>query len=248
MEEPIQICVIGPDRAGTTHFCSLFDDLPNVVTSKDYTLYEVLKFKGKKPFAEKLEQLQSFLSGAADSGKRFAVYKVMYHQMKPWELALWFRPDDRMIKIVVTRNVLDMYISHRKAKKIRKWRDADTSQVKIWFDYKVKFSKWALIRINYLRALKAVMDDCGYRPLVFDYDTLHKLENDQQKTEYVVERIQQECGFDLGPVGQVASTVTKQDEGASYRDKVYNYNGMMRKVRGRDLELKKIFDGGEFNF
>jgi hypothetical protein len=247
-DEFTQICVVGPDRAGTTHFCSLFEGAENVYTSRDSVLYEVLKHNGKKPYAEKKGMIDSFLAKARGSGKPIVLYKVMYHQMTPEELGSFFLPDDRMLKIVITRNILDMYISHRKAKKVKSWRNTNTSGVRIWFNYKGRFEAWAKERISYLKRLKLVLDAGGYRPLLVDYDELHALASDRSKLGWISGRLRDEFGLTLEIKGEVEPSFTKQDKEDSYRKKVYNHWSLRKAVEGRDLELQRIFEGLPFKF
>ncbi|MFK7850342.1 MAG: hypothetical protein AB8D78_05125 [Akkermansiaceae bacterium] len=247
-EEPIQICVIGPDRAGTTHFCSLFESVGNVHTSRDSVLYEVLKYNGKKPYEEKKLIVDSFLEQARASGKPIVLYKLMYHQMTPEDLRKFFLPDEKMLKIVITRNILDMYISHRKAKKVKSWQSTDTSKVKIWFNYRGRFMAWARERIDYLKELKRELDAGGYRPLLVDYSDLHAHKDDLSKLQWVAKRIRDEYGIELEMAESVVPSVEKQDKGTSYRDKVYNYRKLQKMTENRDLELRKIFEGPSFDF
>lgn len=247
-DDLIQICVIGPDRAGTTHFCSLFEGTDNVFTSQDSVLYEVLKYKGKMPYAEKKGLIDAFLSKARESGKSIALYKLIYHQMTPEELGNFFLPDERMLKIVISRNILDMYISHRKAKKVKGWQKTDTTNVRIWFNYRGRFVGWAMERIAYLKQLKQVFDTGGYRPLLVDYHDLHQHADDRSKLNWIAGRIRDEYGIRLEVAGNVEPSVIKQDKEDSYRKKVYNFWTLKRAIKGRDLELRKIFEGLPFKF
>lgn len=262
----IEICVIGPDRAGTTHFCTLFENLSNVFTTKNRQLYEIFK-RGKLTDVENvgqiiketnkisMKQLQkhpnrkriyvdAWKQSTKQQGKEYLLYKIIYHQLKPREFKRFFRSNQKQIKIIITRNLLDMYISQQKARKIKKWRDSDTSNIKIHFNKNENFDEWSRIRTRYMKKLKKHLDQRNYKYLVIDYDELHTYANDQEKLNYILKRIQNELGYNLlmNQSISIKSGMKKQDHAKSYRDKVVNYTEMRKLLKGRNLELKKIFN------
>lgn len=234
-----EISILCPDRTGSTYICSLFDNVKNVWTSKNFILYEIFKKNREISPSKKRKIISKIKKQHPD--KNYYLYKMMYNQTNVEDLKNFLLPDDQMIKIILTRNVLDMYISHRKAKELRQWKNTNTSHHKVKFDLR-GFEKWRTKRTNYLIGLNELINRKGYRAIVIDYDEIHQYQTDHQKLEYMLKRIDDELGFKLTPKKNIKIELKKQDRSKSYQDKVSNYKEMMKYLKDKDLELNKIFE------
>lgn len=253
-----EIIILGPDRAGTTFFCSLFDYIENVKTSDNFRLYEILKKKQKLPFVEKVKILKKFINSEPENFDK--LYKVLYHQMNFSQIKKYLetkkqnqdiknQPNDvdqnEVLVIVLTRNLVDMYISHCKAKKSNQWVNHNTTDLKIKFKEN-EFEEWIKPRVKYIKNLsKYLKNQEEISWLYFDYQEIHKLNSFEEKLKYVIEKISKksQIEFSILEKENKMEKIKKQDQNSSFENKIKNYQDLekyLKKTKTR-IELKDFF-------
>lgn len=275
----IEICIFGPDRVGSTYFCDLLKQLPEVLsTHPEYEIFKRKPIPKTKRHQQALELFQkqsnqnqtdqdhrvprymrSYLNAwrevAQSRNKDFLLYKILYHQLPVENLTDFINQSpENTIFIVLTRNLLDMYISHRKAKQINTWHQTDTSNLKITFNHPIKFKDWTSPRIEWMEKLHSALTNTSRKYVHIDYDDLHNPpplqspRSDTEKLSYILKKLNHI--YNKTPIEPnkkiVQSQLIKQDKSQEYFEKVDNYHAMMNYFQYHPTpninELRKIFE------
>lgn len=136
--------------------------------------------------------------------------------------------------IVIKRNLIDTYISNKKASIVNKWSKVDTSDIKLTIDienFKAYCNRMTTMYNNAYKLLK------GKDYVVVDYDELHRYNTIKSKIEYVQRRLKEmniNTEIDYNIVSK-QDFLFKQDNNLHHIDKIKNYNDFIQAVRELNL-------------
>jgi len=125
--------------------------------------------------------------------------------------------------IIIRRNLLHSYISHKKAEHFDKWSKVDTTSTKLkinlqnFLDYYNKTTKAYISIINLIKHKNV---------LFLEYEQIHKLQTEREKIDYILDKVKLiglELEFDK-PDGY--EFLFKQDKNKKISDKILNYHDL----------------------
>jgi len=131
------------------------------------------------------------------------------------------RPDCKLI--IIRRNLLHSYISHKKAEHFDKWSKVDTTNTKL----KINLQNFLDYYNKTTRAYVTIINSIRHKNVLFlEYEQIHKLSSEEQKINYILEKLKL-IGLDLEfnkPDGY--EFLFKQDKNKKISDKVLNYHDL----------------------
>lgn len=151
--------------------------------------------------------------------------------------------DSSIKKILVQRNLLDVYISRMLALKLGKWGHTNTSEIKLQVDYD-DFIQWFTWVEQWYRFFEESLTSIGQNFSVMSYKGLHSNESDKDKFVYLINFLRTvDINLELREVVntmQNAVVYKKQDLRANIADKIANYAEFEKKLHNTGLEYLLI--------
>lgn len=148
--------------------------------------------------------------------------------------------NDRSIKkILVKRNLLDVYVSRGLALKLEKWGHTDTSAMKLEIDFD-EFMKWLNWVNQWYQSFEDGLTSLEQNFSVITYKGLHSQETDKDKFVYLINFLRTvNINLELKEITanmQNNILIKKQDLRANIADKVVNYVAFEQKIYQAGLE------------
>jgi LPS sulfotransferase NodH len=163
-----------------------------------------------------------------EEGKNFIFSNFFEHFRKVETLITLILIADLVI-FNYRKNILDQWISYRKAGKTGFWKEKDLTDVKVIWSEKLfmEFRRRTLLTCQIVKRLKKE----GIDLIVFDYETIHKLKTDQEKILFINKELNR-FGLSINNLDDIG--LEKQNHYTSYRDVFVNYEEFLKfKSRSR---------------
>lgn len=135
-------------RTGTSWLCTILNSHPDIDCRQEILHYT--KYKGKMGSAKKF--IESHFTGSIKTHRGF---KILYHQMRSidsiaYHTLKYYINDVYKCKVIhIVRDELDIFVSHRRAKRSKLWNILDNGgQREIVADVKIANLDEALIQYN----------------------------------------------------------------------------------------------------
>jgi len=137
--------------------------------------------------------------------------------------------------IIVKRNLIDAYISNKKAYIVNKWSKVDTTDIKL--DIDIQNFK------NYCNRMKKMYSDMfkllkGKDYVIFDYDELQGFATGKSKLELISSKLKEmniNLDIDYNILGK-QDFLFKQDKVTHHIDKINNYYDFEKAVKELELD------------
>ena len=150
--------------------------------------------------------------------------------------------NDRIKKIVVKRNLLDVYFSVQFARLTQRWDRNDTSKLKVDFNPN-NFLKWFSFHKEYYDFIERELKANGQKAIVLDYEKIHSLNDNQDKFLFLFNFLQS-AGLDISsrnllersPAELNKNIRKKQDKRDNRLDKVNNPQVLLNTLKQNQLE------------
>ncbi len=136
--------------------------------------------------------------------------------------------------VIVNRNPLDIFISKKKADKIKKWSQVDTSNVKIDFDVN-EYQSFLKRKQSWFEEINRIVNEYNIPYIKLDYETLLK-KSDSDNIKYFANKFCRNK-MNLSSYSLPVDTIKhfKQDKSKNLCEKIENYDS-----------VKKYFYGDKF--
>ena len=180
---------------------------------------------------------------ASKSQQKYVSFKIFSNHLKREKLRDLIIKDSQINKIVVKRNLLDVYLSGKIAQQTNKWGKADTSRFKLEFDDN-DFMKWFTNQNKYYDFIETELTKSGEKINILQYETIHSHPNNQEKFHYLFDFFES-AGLQLDPsnLSNIAqkdldrNVRKKQDKRNSTLDKLSNPNTLVDALKNYELEF-----------
>jgi Sulfotransferase domain len=148
--------------------------------------------------------------------------------------------NDRSVKkILVKRNLVDVYISRQNAMKLEKWGHINTSEMKLEINFD-EFLRWFNWVNQWYKLFEEGLSSSGQAYSVLTYRGLHSHQTEKDKFIYLINFLRT-VGINL-ELQQVAANLKnsvvykKQDTRASISEKIANYPEFKAQMSNQGLE------------
>ncbi len=192
-----QIVVFGAARTGTNLLFQLLDLFPKLMIYRE--LFNPAGSFGMERYGGAPLRLHSDLDRTAYTGERdrrlvasvrndplrtlnhlralaakrsadAIAFKLFPGQIESAEVLDGVLSDRKLVPIIVRRQPIASFVSLLKARKNDVWTGADTTDIKVPFDFD-EFRDWYEIHAHWYRHIGSRLRDLGQSPLVLDYET-----------------------------------------------------------------------------
>ena len=166
-------------------------------------------------------------------------FKIFPGQLKQSLVRETIINDSSIKKILVKRNLLDVYVSRGIAMELKKWGHTDTSKMKLEINFD-EFLKWFNWVNQWYRLFEDGLTSVGQNFSVITYRSLHSRESDKDKFIYLINFLRT-VGINLelqSIVDNVRNDIPykKQDRRSNIADKILNYQEFEKKTHNAGLE------------
>jgi len=247
MEDKIIITIISAHRHGTNFICNLLENNFKQMTCYYELFYEYNDIPLVKQLSKlrKDDPLQFFKEIVKKTDTKIICYKIFYDQAHKFSLE-----EDNELSLVESlfefsdvvlflhRNLLDSYISLRKAAELDFWIHKDTTHYKINFDPN-DFKEYLFYQSQWFQNTKDSVKNKGIPYLDIHYETFVELDTQQQLetfTSFFKEAFssnsESETLFSIQETIH-KSKFEKQDKNKDYKDKIENFDkvaGMLQEM------------------
>ncbi len=255
------IAWISLPRTGTNYICELLHNHYKIISH--YEIFHKHKFyaRGNKKIISLIndEYSRSFLDYKdislikwihdhpdklftilkKSSIKNYFSFKIFPGQLETDLIKKIIIGDNSIKKILIKRNLLDVYISKEIALKSKKWGHIDTSkiQVKINFDEFLKWFNWVN---EWYQLFENELINTGQNFSVISYEGLHCQKSDKDKFIYLINFLRT-VGINLelqNVVNKIKfnTSYKKQDQRANIANKIIDYVEFKKKLHNAGLE------------
>ena len=148
--------------------------------------------------------------------------------------------NDRTIKkVLVKRNLLNVYVSRGFALKLEKWGHVDTSKMKLEINFD-EFLRWLNWVNRWYKIFEEELKNTDQIYSSLAYKSLHLQQTDKDKFTYLINLLKT-LGIEIDPqdgIADIQDTVQykKQDKRTNIADKIANYEKFKQKIDKYGLE------------
>lgn len=257
---PKLIAIIAIERTGTNYFCNLVRQLINM-----NGMYEL--FHPEEPFGlspalwgeifgvdadrivsvPKIEMARAVVSdparvveGLRRFEKRPSLFKIFPGHIALSKVRDQILLNSAIIKIFIDRSPIDVFISQLKAGKVSKWKNLDTTDIRVSLKRK-QIENWYINRKEWydfcVHILEKSRQDYGY----INYEKIDKLSPVDLVGQFIKLVSELGCRLELNN-DTIINTMMKQDRGKQASDKVDNWEDFLESFESRD-SINKLYDG-----
>lgn len=256
------IAWISLPRTGTNYLCDLLQNHHRI--ESHYEIFHKLKFYGQnrnrviscinKKYSTSFSNYkdtklikwihsnpQELLTVLKDLSKEnYFSFKIFPGQLNQNLVKEAIIDDKSIKKILVKRNLLDVYVSREFALKLGKWGNINTSTMKLEINFE-EFTKWFNWVDRWYKLFEEGLTNTGQSYSVLNYKVLHSQSTDRDKFIYLIELLKTvDINLDLSEevIANIQNTISvkKQDKRTNIADKIANYLEFEREIYNSGLE------------
>jgi len=176
------------------------------------------------------------------SKNKYISFKVFPNHLSQENLRDTIIKNDRIKKIVVKRNLLDVYFSVQFARLLQSWGKKDTSGLKVDFNPN-NFLKWFSSHKEYYDFIERELKADNQEAITLDYEEIHGLNGNQEKFVFLFNFLRS-ADLNLDPENLFNNSQEelnknirkKQDKRANRLEKVSNPHVLLNTLKQNKLE------------
>ena len=180
---------------------------------------------------------------AQKSEQKYVSFKIFSNHLQREKLRNLIIKNQQITKIIVKRNLLDVYLSKRIAQQTNQWGKSDTSRFKLEFDDN-DFMKWFTNQNKYYGFIESELANNNQKINILQYETIHAHQNNQEKFKYLFDFFQS-AGLQLDRNNLLnlsqkdldQNVRKKQDKRKSTLEKLSNPNTLIDALKSYELEF-----------
>ena len=263
------LAILAIPRTGTNYLCDLIDKFQDIESLYEIFHKDAVYLGNHEEFQSKViqqieeqhhlkisdfrdpsfvqfvsDRSQEFLDILAQSTEcKYLSYKIFANHLSRQKLQDLIINNPAITKIIVKRNLLDVYLSARIAQKTNQWSDGDTSQFKLEFDDR-DFLKWFTNQSKYYDFLENALVASGQPVNILQYETIHAHQTNQEKFQYLFDflraigvELDANNLVDLSDKNLDRNVRKKQDKRKMTFDKISNPNILVDTLKSHQLEF-----------
>ncbi|MGD1921462.1 MAG: hypothetical protein ACFCAD_22780 [Pleurocapsa sp.] len=176
------------------------------------------------------------------STNKYISFKVFPNHLSLDNLKNVIIKNDRIKKIIVKRNLLDVYFSVQFARLTQRWDQKDTSKHQVDFNPS-NFLQWFSFHKDYYDFIERELKANNQQAIALDYEKIHSLNNNQEKFLFLFNFLQsagltldQKNLFDKSQAELNKNIRQKQDKRVNRLEKVSNPNVLLNTLKQNQLE------------
>ena len=180
------------------------------------------------------------------SKNKYISFKVFPNHLSLDNLRDVIIKNDRIKKIIVKRNLLDVYFSVQFARLTQRWDQKDTSNLK--FDFNPhNFLEWFSFHQEYYNFIERELIANNQSCVFLDYEKIHSLNNNQEKFSFLFNflcsagiTLDQNNLLEQSQAELNKNIRKKQDKRSSQLDKVSNPQALLSTLKQHQLDFLLI--------
>lgn len=175
------------------------------------------------------------------SNKKYISFKIFPNHLSQQNLNDVIIQNERIKKILVKRNLLNVYFSLRFAQMIKSWSDRDTSNLKLNFDID-DFVNWYNRYRQYYDFIESKVKNSGGTITVLEYEKIHSYKTNRDKFTFLYNFLNS-TGLQLEehnlsiPEPWLNNLRVRQDKRVNVLNKVNNPQLLIDALKDRQLEF-----------
>lgn len=260
------ISILGIPRTGTNYLCGLlgkFDEINSlyeiyhnkavfignpILTQQtiDYiNLKYQLKIKNHQDFDfinfvhQNPQEILEIIS--LHSTYKYLSFKLFPNHLSLHDFHELIISNNQVIKILVKRNLLDVYLSLKFAIMIQNWRDLNTSSLKLDFNSN-DFLNWYAKYQQYYDFIERELNKNNFEFSILRYEEIHRFHTNKEKFIFIFDFLKS-IGLEISKNNlsisnsELNNLIIKQDNRVNALDKVNNPNELISTLQNNQLEF-----------
>ena len=240
------ILLLSEKRAGSNYFISLFENFKNV--DLDYEIFQEGRQKGfkkekylhdlmvrkyginyKNIMHSKFSEILIYLK--KNCNKEYFIFKCFPNHLTSNNIK--YLIDNKIIDhtfILERKNIIDRYISYKKALQLENWSKVDTSNIQINFD-KSNYKNFKEDHVKTYKTYLNIVENEKYT--YFEYNDIVNRNDFLNKIIKILPGLKLNCEID-----NLQTWAKKQDNEKNYSKKIKNYNDIKKYLEDELKSLK----------
>ena len=182
---------------------------------------------GEQPFEDKElvklnhshpDYLLDFI--ASTSPKRYVGFKIFPEHLKWYKLKTHILANKKIKKVILKRNLLDVYISDRILEMTNKSQRQDTSNIKVNINC-LDFKAWYYNTMSFYSRVELYLHNSNQKYSELSYEELHSHNSNDEKVDFLQSWLLQN-GIEIEARPKIANYTKKQDKRKNSLAKVEN--------------------------
>lgn len=168
------------------------------------------------------------------SGSKYAGFKMFPEHLGWSKLKQSVVSNKSITKILLTRNLLDVYISDKILEKTHQSQEYNTSAIKVKIDC-LDFKHWYYETQSYYSQIELFLKNDSQKCLKLSYEDIHKHNNNSEKIKYIHFWLEKQ-GFEVENQQAESEYTKKQDKRSSSLEKIENVDELKGYLRKNHLQ------------
>lgn len=182
---------------------------------------------GEKPFEDKElvnlnhnnpQHLLDYLTSLLDN--RYTGFKIFPEHLKWYKLKTHILANKKIKKVILKRNLLDVYISDRILEMTNKSQRQDTSNIKVNINC-LDFKAWYYNTMSFYSRVELYLHNSNQKYSELSYEELHSHNSNDEKVDFLQSWLLQN-GIEIEARPKIANYTKKQDKRKNSLAKVEN--------------------------
>lgn len=197
------------------------------IGDKPFEDQELVKFNHREP-----EHFLNFL--VSSTPNKYAGFKIFPEHLSWEKLERYLLSNKEITKIILKRNLLDVYISDKILQLTKHSQKYNTSNIQIDVDC-IDFKKWYFETQSYYSNIEFYLKNSSQQYLELSYEDIHKYTSDEEKLSYIHSWFKQH-NFEIREKINQSEFTTKQDQRKNSIDKVKNADEIKHYLHRNNLQ------------
>ena len=179
---------------------------------------------------------------AVCSQKKYVSFKIFPNHLSQENLREIIIKNQQIKKVIVKRNLLDVYFSVQFARLIQRWDRKDTSDLKLEFNPS-NFLDWFDVYRKYYDFIETELKNNNQEVNILEYERIHGLNDNQEKFIFLFNflratglKLSQDNLFNNSPEELNKNIRNKQDKRKNKLEKVSNPKVLLNTLKRNQLE------------
>ena len=170
----------------------------------------------------------------SNSKSKFAGFKIFPEHLHWPKLKDNILSNKSVSKILLTRNLLDVYISDKILQQTQKSQEYNTSAIKLNIDC-LDFKNWYYNTQAYYSRIELFLDNDNQKCLKLSYEDIHSHSNNNEKIDYIHSWLLKQ-GFEVANQQKEGEYTKKQDKRSNSLQKVENADKLKKYLHQNNLQ------------
>ena len=171
---------------------------------------------------------------ASNLNSKYGGFKTFPEHLSWQKLETYLLSNKKIKKVLLKRNLLDVYISDKIMQQTQRSQEYDTSHIKIKVNC-VEFKKWYFDTQAYYSRIELYLQKNSQKLLELSYEDIHSNNSDGDKVDFIFSWLNQH-GFDVQQKPKDSNYTKKQDKRNNSLEKVENAKVLRQYLLDNNLQ------------